>query len=65
MTYTEFQQLQKKEQSKLVLCKGKQLSKRETASYDIVLYELFNFCVELRFHKPSNSIIGCSPIVFN
>jgi hypothetical protein len=65
MTYTQFLELERKDQSSLVLNKGLLLEERETASNQISLYQLFNLCVELRLHKPSDTIVSCNPIVFN
>ena len=65
MTYMQFQQLQKKDQSNLVLSEGLFLNKRETSSYQITLYQLFSFCVELCLHKPTNTIVSCQPVLFN
>ena len=65
MTYTQFLQLENKDRSSIVICEGLLMEKRETDSYQISLYQLFNFCVELRLHKPSDTIVSCNPIVFN
>lgn len=65
MTYIQFQQLHKKEQSGIVNAQGLFLSKRETSSYHIMLYQVYNFCVEVYLDKQSNTVISCNSIYFN
>lgn len=65
MTNTQFEALDKKQQLLIMADKALFMDKRETSAYEISLYQLFSFHVELCFEKDTNSVISFKPVVYN
>lgn len=56
MTQRQFSLLDKTQQRTYLLTEGTFLAERQTALYDLMLYDLHGFYVEAAFYKRSNKV---------
>ena len=61
MTLHEFTKLNENEKAS-VICEATFLSYREEGHLTIVLYEVYNFYLEVYYEKEDNSILGFNPL---